>query len=321
MSVLLSRLEDVKAFGRNDAAFLGQLDYWLKKAAGGKSQCVVRINDQAWVAKSRSSWCDETLLTPQQLRNVLERLKDAGVIIVERHLFNNRVTAHIRIDEEARQRRWGVVAVTPTAAVDDTQIKMGNSTKTIYIETQKRIERDSGQGFAPAVDEEAKTMGTVQDILAGKLRTTPVTITPATASKPGELALVFAKAWADAYPESFMAPMIAKHLGQLRQIAKSCPPGTAGKVVDHCVRHWQDFVSLATSSQGAWKQPQLPDLGFMLAFVQSAVNCWKGSQHQPKMVPTPKPRAATPKTAPHVAAPDSNAVTDQDEVAKLLGLG
>lgn len=324
--LLVSRPEDIRSFGRNAAALLGQLDYWLTKAAQGNNRHVVRLRGQAWVAKSRADWCEETLLTPQQLRMALERLKAAGVIKVERHLFDNRVTAFIRIDGEARQAILDLAVGTRTDLGAGTHTDLGVAGAINKEKTQGRIKKDYGPA-EPSVDKgepEEKEMGTVADVLAGRMRTPQVPVTPSTASKPAELALVFKTAWAETYPEVYLPSFHAKHLGQLKQIAKACPGGAGGKVVDHCVRHWPDFVSKAVADQGAWKQPQLPDLGFMLSFVQSAVNSWMGgSQPKPtthKSTKPPKVATCTKDTAPKALESDEP-VASIDEVAKMLGLG
>ena len=89
--------ELIRVIGANAAIVYSQIAYWLTKAANGKSKFVVKRDGHTWVAKSRSDLCHEIGLTQQQLRIALKRLKDEGVIISERHLFDNKVTAHVRL--------------------------------------------------------------------------------------------------------------------------------------------------------------------------------------------------------------------------------
>lgn len=344
--VIVSKPEDVRAFGRNDAAFIGQLEYWLTKANAGKNRCVVNRRGVRWVVKSRSEWCDETLLTAQQLRNVLERLESRGVIKRERHLFDNKTLAHICIDTgilEAIRAQSGAGPTNSTGKGQDTQTGEGPETQTSYIETGLETKRDYGPASRPGIvsgpgsakingKEKSMSPGSsVNEILAGRMRTEPVPVSPENALKPGELAQVFQTAWSDTFPGTYLPPLIAKHYGQLKQIAKACPRGAGGKVIDYCVRHWQDFVATAVAQQGAWKTPQLPDLGFMLSYVQSAVQSWQegGLQLQggpakgakPKKVPkTPEKFDETAVSFDETHEPGEEKA-GLDEVAKLLGLG
>lgn len=99
MGVLVSRPEDIAVFGRNSAALIGQLEFWLHKAAGGKSHRVVERNGYLWVAMPRLELFSQVMLTEKQGKTVLERLRAVGVLVTKRHIVNGKVLLHYRLDE------------------------------------------------------------------------------------------------------------------------------------------------------------------------------------------------------------------------------
>lgn len=60
--------------------------------------------------------------------------------------------------------------------------------------------------------------------------------------------------------------------GQLRQFVQRCPKGQARAVIETCLRDWCYFVHDAERKAGAFKCPDQPELGFLLRYIEPAVN-------------------------------------------------
>jgi len=321
-TVLVARPDDVRAFGRNAAALIGQIEFWTAKAASGHP-CVIRRDGYVWVAKSREEWCSELILSLKQFKSALAKLVRMGVVVSERHLHKNRVTAHFRVDSEARDR----ALEGPTNEALEGPNDWSPEGPNIYSEKEEEKENSAGSAAPTSEGPEmpSKVYG-VQDMLAGKGRTSKVSTDPDKASKPNALAGVFKAAWSDSYPDEFMPSLTHKQLGQLKLFAQSCPQGTAGKVLDWCVRNWSIFTSQAEAKQGAFKSPERPTVGYLLQYLQTAVNAHKDSTQAPQVtkvkVPAPIPHPTPPVIvdAPKPSLdPDDKLVTLED-MAKYLGL-
>lgn len=289
--------EVVREHGFPKAALLSQIRYWLNTAAGGQSRFVVERGGHRWVARSREQLADETGMSLKQVERTLQKLDEEGLIIRERHLFENKVTPHIRGTSP------------PTLGASDSP----NSGAMILYETDSEINMSghvSDETISPldsrgAVSREdkvkRKTGLKVSDVLAGASTTTPPESKGLDkASKAQDLFAIFRDAMTAEYPDFFLPSPTQKQLGQFNLFAKRCPPGKAGRIIDHCVRDWDGFLSKAINEEGAIKPPDVPNIKTLLLFVQSAVNLYlehaaeasekpsKGTQNKPGYARTPK---------------------------------
>ena len=308
--VIVQNLEDVATFGRNDASLLGQLDYWLKKAAGGKSRHIVRISGHAWVAKSRASLCEETCLTPKQLRSALERLTKAGVLISKPHLYENKVTSHFRIDESRRDQ---LVQISQAQEVYNDnapqgQIDCAPQGQILYTETLVETKKDYG---STAVDQLSGKNKKVSVLNVGEGATPLATVIPDTASTIGEVIDLWKKAWSDTH-EGYLPLFTSAQIGQIKLIMVRSGFDKPGILIDWTIRHWQVFTVFAVSDQGAFNTPGLPEPGFLLKYIQSAVAAYNGSQ-----VPLKQPQWHTPKAITPVEPVVVKEIAPEDKMATL----
>lgn len=293
--------DEALALGHAAASLLNQLRYWRDKAKGGKSRYVVERAGYRWIARSRAQLASEVGLSERQLDRAMQRLRDVGMIVSERHLFDNKVVAHIRLTDDA----------------DISYAKCGHSDfaiigeNYIYENYEENInENSAGAGSAAGSDEfseKEKEKGSDA---------------PAGTDGLGELISGFQSAWADCFPDQYLAPFTQKDRAQLRQFAAKCPTGEAGQVLDHAVRNWNAFTSRAKWLQNAFSSPYLPQISFLLTYAQSAVQLLldtKAPQATSKFVKAPiKPGPGPVPPKPSELAPEDKFPTIE-EVAKLMG--
>ncbi len=79
-SVLLSQPMLIESFGRAGAQFLSQLHYWLEKkdTLGCKHQGI------SWIYNSAESWAAQLHLSVRQMRRIIARFVNSGVLRVEK---------------------------------------------------------------------------------------------------------------------------------------------------------------------------------------------------------------------------------------------
>lgn len=334
-TVLVTRPEDVRDYGRNAATLLGQIDFWSKKVTS-PHPCVVRRDGYVWIAKSREVWCEEIALTFKQLKTVLSVLTRLGVLISERHLHHNRVTAFLRIEEDVRNQGKKGPIDKALEGPNDRHQKGPNSWApegpNIYLEKEK--EKNISVGFAtPPISEKKNKIRKgqkvpnpvcgVAEIPSDKTWIKKLDTDRNKGSKPGQLELAFKTAWSETYPGEYLTPMTSKQLGQLKQFAAASPPGQASKVIDWCVRNWSIFTSFAEYNHGAFKSPKRPTVGYLLQNVQSAVNGSKEHTQTPEKPSMPQKQvfqllsAPEPPQPPQPIDPDDLPMT-LDELKKHM---
>lgn len=342
MGVVVVRPEDVRAFGANAALLLAQIEYWLKRP---HAHCVREDSDgRKWCGQARAEWQLQLGLSAQQLRTALELLRRERVLVSERHLHRNRVTAFLRIDVVARtaavrRKTLNVRGGSTQIGMGETnQIDLGESTRTYTDKTDVEIEERIGVAAPTHFSEGEKEVSrrpksvigvSVSDLKKGatgrKQATAPVDLV-GDASRPGQLSMVFKHAWSDTY-EDFLPSFSARELGQLKQLVGKCPGGVVGKVVDWAVRNWPVFVSAAVQREGAFGAPQLPTVGFLLRFAQTAVNSWQehergggGYAGAPAKHPSQpaSPKFVPPQPQKVDMTPEERPAT-LEEIAELLG--
>jgi hypothetical protein len=86
---------------------LSQIVYWyLPSKEDGRSKLRVYKDGHQWIAKARKGWWDEIRISPKQVDRALKILKEEGIIVTYRYMFNGAPTTHIRIDEEEFLAAW-----------------------------------------------------------------------------------------------------------------------------------------------------------------------------------------------------------------------
>ena len=77
-SVLLSQPLLIEEFGRAGAQFLSQLHYWLEK----KDSLGCKHQGSHWIYNSAESWAQQIQLSVTQVKRIIKKLRDTGVIQV-----------------------------------------------------------------------------------------------------------------------------------------------------------------------------------------------------------------------------------------------
>ena len=368
--VLVSLREHIETFGRKEAALLGQIDYWLTKANGGQNTAVVFRKGAAWVALSRKELFDQVGMTIDQGRRAMERLKVSGVVVSEVHLVKNVTRAHIRIDFEALEKclmeASGKAQMAPTGVGKDAKSGCGKNAKTgignsakaysysktysikDYASASGTCVENGGNTTANAGKKEekeneelekknalyAKFSLTAQNGKPGGAQEKPGSITTENFHSVSELEAIFQAAWSGSQI-GYCLPFTGKEKGQLKHFVGKLPEGSAGKVMDWCVRHWPEFVSWAMQNEGAFKPPQQPTTTFLLQYAQSAFNSWSAyEEHKAKPVKKSNwlpPQKSEPlqkmssSPTPHLnpgdlGYDDGVIVTDIEQMKKNFGL-
>lgn len=343
--VLVMRPDDVRSFGSNAALLIGQMEFWLFKAKIGRGYFLVERAGHTWVAKPRSEILEEIGLTLKQGKTAISKLLKAGVLVSEMHLVNCVTRPHYRLNMEVLGTSRSVPKGTSHGRSQKGPTDWGQKGPTLYssesvLERQRELatasqSRDevSGQGFQGENEMGRRPKssiggGTVADVMAGSRRAVAAPVSVCDVSKPSHLEAVFKAAWDAAYPGKYRPNMSAVELGKLKHLITRCPAGGAGAVVDYAVRNWPVIISAAKEYEGAFNTPTLPSVGFLLQYLQTAVQCsaeaGAGGDAPGSTTANAKPGYAfkVPPSQKNNLEPEPvEMVTDLEELAKLLGLG
>jgi len=135
---------------------------------------------------------------------------------------------------------------------------------------------------------------------------------------------IWKKAVAESNPGTF-ASLSDPDAGKLKSFVKTCAegglPDHAGNVIEHVARNWLEFTSEAEKKASAWKTPLQPDPGFLLKYVQVAVNFWLdghqlhlvGGTLQTVQPETPESKPASGMNVPKKPKPVTPPVDDDDK--------
>ena len=97
----------------------------------------------------------------------------------------------------------------------------------------------------------------------------------------------------------FLPPFGPKELGQFKNLIEKCPPGLAPEVVDYAVKHWSEFCGEASAMEGAFKLPQLPTVGTLLRFAQSAATSYLDNAKAAEAAANQKAAMAAKQSVPY----------------------
>lgn len=315
--VVLLSVDEILTFGKNEATLLGQVNFWLNKA-NKRNPNLVRIEGYEWIAKSRSSLREETALTDQQLRTALERLRGWGILISERHLHQNKITAHFRIDQERRQAMIAQSSLGRTTRTNlgaKTQIDLGGKTQNIDSETLLEPLGEYGSAIANQLSGKNDNFTGKGYIRGGGCHANQQ-VTLESVKSVGQLADLWRKAWSETR-ENFLPPFTAMQNGQLKMAATRSEVDKPGVLIDWTVRNWSTFTAFAAQQQAAINPPANPETGFLLKYIASAVDAHKASQAAPAKAPiTPTPAP----TAPTMALEPEEETMPIEEAQKLWGI-
>jgi hypothetical protein len=292
------------------AHLLAQIIYWFTKASNGASHFIVYRFGHRWLAHSREQLMEETGLTPSQIKAALRRLADQRIIVTEQHLFGSKNISHIRMHNDCPT--W-VGEGFPVGMELSDLLETAKKANSIIGKTQIKNNSDSSASGAFLLSEKDQKIGKKA-----------ISASEPAIEEVGSAALGqrFISSYAETYPDEFLPPLTNKQLGQLKLFSQSCPAGSAGKVLDWCVRNWSLFTSYAESDQGAFRRPKRPTTGYLLQYIQTAVNAYMvstaASKAKPKLPKYNPPPTSEPVVAPPLSSEDK--LVTLEEMEELLGL-
>lgn len=348
----------VQKVGTNAAALYAQLRYWRYRSAGGRNRYVVKRGGKVFVAHSHKALMEETGLTINKLKGAISKLVREGYLTSEKHLFDNVIMAHFWFTDdpletapEAENQPTDKGEKHPTDKLvfnssykkneDCLEIKKdlappsasltGSNPPPALSGEPGEVDNDAEYGTVSGIKEEAapiceegdmkKDGYSVADIAAGLKTHTEKAVDPKKASKVGDYVSIYRRAWAETYPDFWLEPFIAKHLGQLKQIGLKLPSGKAGVIIDYAVRNWDHVKQVAKTYYGAYSVPSIPNLNFMMVHIGALVRAWQEGQEevqaaQPKFTqkPTSKPK---PDPVPVPVKPEDE-VASLEDIEKII---
>lgn len=284
------------------AQILQRLFFWQPRSTitrGGKS----------WVVFSQERWLEETGCTRGEFNRGLRKLKDRGVIELERHLFANKTRSFIRIQDGALDDPCDhagqltgdhglIIAGDHEPMTTGDHDPMTTKKEEVKKEVRKEQKKEhlckqvcgtvsDGVKKAPG---EGSNQSNEKDVLASIQEKFPVT-KPNTVT---DLEMQWKKFMSEEYGH-VMVKVTQKMRGQMKHFISFCPPGKASEIFANTLAKWDEFGSDAQHAAGLKTFPNEPNIGFMLAHSAVAVKLFNG----PDTYAAPK----KPATLPWKAAP------------------
>lgn len=188
-----------------------------------------------WVALTYAQWADELAVSYTQFKYLLEKAAAAGQVVREQHRFRGLKVLFVRLSDATR------AAIAHTSAQTgegkSAQTGLGKTAQVIRNSTQETIEE------------------------------TKIASGPAAAAAPVPTPAPTLEAlWREARPS---APITQKMRGQFRHLVRTLRTGEAERVVRYALAHWPRVVRAAEKHHGAFKSPDLPQLGFLVKYVEA----------------------------------------------------
>jgi len=193
-----------------------------------------------WVALTYAQWADELAVSYTQFKYLLEKAAAAGQVVREQHRFRGLKVLFVRLSDATRAAiaHTGARAGAQTGEGKSAQTGLGKTAQVIRNPTQETIEETK--------------------IACGP----PAAAAPASTPAPTLEAL-----WREARPS---APITAKMRGQFRHLVRTLRDGEAERAVRFALAHWPRVVRAAEKHHGAFKSPDVPQLGYLVKHIEAA---------------------------------------------------
>ena len=196
----------------------------------------VRRDGHKWVTLTRAQWQVELDCSLKQLRRVLATMEARGFIVRGQHGFAGKVSLFARPTEALLRAVMGEQGPTRAGPQGPTQASpAGPTLQTFRI---KPIEETKIASGPPAAAAPAPTKVETLEAL-----------------------------WREARPS---APITKKMRGQFRHLVRTLRAGEAERVVRFALAHWPVIVRAAEKHHGAFKSPDVPQLGFLVKHIEAA---------------------------------------------------
>ena len=290
------------------ATVLSQIIYWHK------GRLRVQRKGLYWLAKSRAEMCRETGITLRQYKRIIPALIQQDLIIVERGLFQNKVTPFIRLTDHGVKvaNRLGLKVsnqlvpkgsnglVPKGANLYSTEITTESTSDLAMHASPERGEEvplpgeDFGRSRSTQIDGVGKK-GVGETMRAREI------LKAHQAPLKGNLGAYW-KSCVALVDDTFQHHLTVKELGQLKMLSKFLGERTR-PVIAYAVEHWYTFASKAgNAANTSW--PPTPNIGFLLKHYHVAVNLLKPEVPLPVATPLqPIAPAASEPAAVHKLTP------------------
>jgi hypothetical protein len=248
---------------------------FLRKLFRWHSYTKISRDGQKWVALTRVEWEAELGCSPKQFRLVLEKMTARGLIVRERHRYKGVVTMFLRPSDEAylsvikgqtelAQKGQTGMAQKGQSYIYNPDIKPGEETKAATgVAAPENVIPFPDQGGS-------KMAHKAEDVIKGVelKKKKPI---PIDTLKPDKVES-FVAVWRKAFIEmGKTAPAITmKMRGQIKQLLAKWPDGQALKLFDCALKNWGEFTYRAEKNYGAFKSPDLPQMGYLLKYAHVA---------------------------------------------------
>ena len=192
-----------------------------------------------WVALTYAQWADELAVSYTQFKYLLEKAAAAGQVVREQHRFRGLKVLFVRLSDATRAAiaHTGARAGAQTGEGKSAQTGLGKTAQLIRNPTQETIEETKIACGPPAAAAPAPTPASTLETL-----------------------------WREARPS---APITAKMRGQFRHLVRTLREGEAERVVRFALAHWPRVVRAAEKHHGAFKSPDVPQLGFLVKHIEA----------------------------------------------------
>jgi hypothetical protein len=304
------------AGNRTAGAILYRLQYWMAKTK-------ITRGPHKWVAMTREQWMQETCCTLDEYKRGLARLKSAGLIETEHHLFKGRRIAFMRLSDKAQECISAPLTAvqncttggceTAPANKEPSVLKVSKGKGDKKVSSEQPLAKGSftlpmipEQGDGKVLSADGGGRGKVKSVLD----VASVVKAKTLLHKPDSvMALEFV--WKKTLSSELgyhNVVLTKKQIGMLKHFRGKCPEGEAETILAHVLVNWIDFVKDVEQKAGVKTTPAAPKIEFLLQHAWVAVNLAVTS---PKSRPTKQEAIPGMKTTPILK---SNAKQDADDL-------
>lgn len=260
------------------ATVLSQIMYWHQ------GRLRVPRKGTLWLAKSRAEMCAETAITLDQYRRIMPLLVKLGLIVMERGLFNGKITQHIQLTERGlafMEVSKPPIKLVPKGGPQSIEGEAPNPSRGSALnplgarprDDQHRVrteitdndlaeDGEGGDGKDPEPtggEEKEKDQVKAVDILKNHQ-----------GSATGSLGAFWKSRMKLIANGKYQKDLTSQENGQLKMLSKYLGNDTR-PVIDYAINHWMKFASEAGVIAGV-SPPVEPHIGFLLKHHAVAVN-------------------------------------------------
>jgi hypothetical protein len=276
-NLVLHELERV--FDPNTGRFLSQLLYWYSPDSKHDTRATVQYDGRSWVARTKEQWIIDTNMSEWRIRVAMERLLELGLIERQILPYHNQQVRHLWLNvpalvefiaqndarEELSQEQGECEFLTTPVSVPHALYKYKELEESFTVTAPGQAPGTNTHTLADLSQGQENTTMNINDVLANKKIAAPVAnVTPSV------LALFWKKRQAE-YIGGYVKDLTGKQLGQLKFLLKGVGPERSLAVINFVFENWARFALQVKSDKGLLTVPAAPDIGFLTAYHDIAV--------------------------------------------------